>query len=223
MQFLYSNFTIPNIFELAVERFKHRAEGGFTPSGLTCFCGVQGSGKTLSAVLYLKNLMQIFPHSICVTNVTLSSEFFDMERVIPYTGVAQMHDISNGIDGVIFLLDEIQIEFNSLESKQMSTPIFELVCQQRKQRKCIIGTTQVFGRLAKPFREQFRQVILCKNYFKSIFTQRIYSAENVAYEDDIRTELTPHSTRIFIPSPQDFKLYDTYEQVRRIRKDGLIG
>lgn len=215
--FLYHNCSLPNALDLLVSRVKGKDKEAFTPSGLTCFCGVQGSGKTLSAVLYLRNLMNFFPKSIVVTNISLNSDFFDAERVIPYTGVAQMHDITNGKYGVIFLLDEIQIEFNSLESKQMNTPIFELVCQQRKQRKHIIGTTQTFGRLAKPFREQFKYVVLCKNYFKTIFTQRIYSAENVATEEDIKVELSPLSSRVFIPSSEDFKLYDTYEQIKRIR------
>lgn len=217
----YHNFDLPNAFELFLSRKKSRDPDEFAPSGLTAFCGVQGSGKTLSAVLYLRTLMHIYPKSIVVTNITLNPDFFDTSRVISYTGVSQMHDIQNGKFGVIFLLDEIQIEFNSLESKQMNTPIFELVCQQRKQRKCIIGTTQVFARLAKPFREQFKYVVLCKNYLKTFFVQKVFKAENVVFEDDIRTELSPVSSSFYIPSPKDFLLYDTYEQVKRIRKDVL--
>ncbi|GGB87077.1 ATP-binding protein [Glycocaulis alkaliphilus] len=213
--YLYQNFTVPNILDLALQRMKGKDADVFTPSGLCCFCGVQGSGKTLSAVLYLKRLMTLFPKSICVSNISLN---FYTDRVQPYTGVEQLNAIENGKYGVIFMLDEIQIEFNSLESKQMNTPIFELVCQQRKQRKHIIGTTQTFGRLAKPFREQFKNVVLCNNVLKTFFIQKIFSAENVATEDDIKVELKPMYTKLYIPSPSDFTLYDTYQQVKRIRK-----
>lgn len=213
--YLYQNFTVPNILDLALQRMKGKDADVFTPSGLCCFCGVQGSGKTLSAVLYLKRLMTLFPKSICVSNISLN---FYTDRIQPYTGVEQLNAIENGKYGVIFMLDEIQIEFNSLESKQMNTPIFELVCQQRKQRKHIIGTTQTFGRLAKPFREQFKNVILCNNVLKTFFIQKIFSAENVATEDDIKVELKPMYTKLYIPSPSDFTLYDTYQQVKRIRK-----
>lgn len=213
--YLYQNFTVPNMLDLALQRMKGKDADVFTPSGLCCFCGVQGSGKTLSAVLYLKRLMTLFPKSICVSNISLN---FYTDRVQPYTGVEQLNAIENGKYGVIFMLDEIQIEFNSLESKQMNTPIFELVCQQRKQRKHIIGTTQTFGRLAKPFREQFKNVVLCNNVLKTFFIQKIFSAENVATEDDIKVELKPMYTKLYIPSPSDFTLYDTYQQVKRIRK-----
>lgn len=192
-KWLYSNNRIPNVFSLLKSRVKafQASPERFKPDGLVCFCGVQGSGKTLSATLYARKLMDMYPRALIVTNLTLSPDYWDMYRVFKYDGVAQLHDMQNGEYGIIYLLDEIQLEFNSLESKQMSVPIFEAVCQQRKQRKTIIGTTQVFGRLAKPFREQFRKVVLCDNFMGLIFRQRIYTAENVAYEDDVRTELTP--------------------------------
>lgn len=212
---LYQNFTVPNILDLALQRMRGKDTDVFTPSGLCCFCGVQGSGKTLSAVLYLKRLMTLYPKAICVSNIQLN---FFHDRIQPYTGVEQLNAIENGKFGVIFMLDEIQIEFNSLESKMMNTPIFELVCQQRKQRKHIIGTTQTFGRLAKPFREQFKNVVLCNNFLRTFFIQKIFSAENIATEDDIKVELKPMYTKMYIPSPADFSLYDTYQQVKRIRK-----
>lgn len=219
IDYLQSNFTLPNFFDSLISRRKHFDPDALGVSGLICFCGVQGSGKTLSAVLYLKNLMRQYPKALVVSNITLSDQICDQKKIIPYTGIQQMHDLQNGDYGVIFLLDEIQIEFNSLESKQMNIPVFELVCQQRKQRKHIIGTTQVFARLAKPFREQFKYCVLCDNFFGSIFTQRIYTAENVAYEDDVKTELTPKATKVYFASPQDFELYDTYQVVNRVRKE----
>lgn len=218
---LYHNLTVPNLFDCLVSKKHSFNPDSFPLSGLTCFCGTQGSGKTLSAVLYLKRLMDRYPRLLCVTNLTLNPDFFDMQRVIQYTGVEQMHDIQNGIYGVVFLLDEIQIEFNSLESKQMNTPIFELVCQQRKQKKHIIGTTQVFARLAKPFREQFSWCVLCRNWFGSFFQQTLFKAENIATEDDIKTELSSCGFRFYFAHPDDFKMYDTYSVVSRVRKGFL--
>lgn len=217
--FLNSNVCVPNLLDNFLFRRENFNPDALSVSGLICFCGVQGSGKTLSSVLYLKKLMDFYPKAICVSNISLNFDFFDSARVLPYEGVSQMHDITNGDNGVIFLLDEIQIEFNSLESKQMNIPIFELVCQQRKQRKHIIGTTQVFARLAKPFREQFKYCVLCDNVWGALFKQSVYSAENVAYEDDVRTELTPKVTKFYFASPTDFTLYDTYQVINRVRRD----
>lgn len=221
IDYLHQNFTLPNFLDNLIHRLKHYDPDAFSPNGLICFCGVQGSGKTLSAVLYLHQLLLSFPLSICVSNIALNFSDIDSSRIIPYSGVDQMTTIENGKYGVIYFLDEIQIEFNSLESKQMNIPIFELVCQQRKQRKHIIGTTQVFARLAKPFREQFKYCVLCENYFSFLFCQRVYTAENIATEDDVRTELSPKCTRFYIPSQQDFALYDTYVVVKRTRDRGF--
>lgn len=216
VDFLHHNVCIPNFLDSLIHKIKFSNPDELAVNGLIAFCGVQGSGKTLSATLYLKKLMDYYPKLICVSNISLNYNFFDSSRIIPYTGISQMHDISNGVYGVVFFLDEIQLEFNSLESKQMTTPIFELVCQQRKQRKHIIGTTQVFARLAKPFREQFKYAILCEHLIGSFFSQHVHSAINVSYEDDIRTELKPLFKKYYFACPSDFSMYDTYEVINRI-------
>ena len=61
---------------------------------------------------------------------------------------------TNGIYGEIDVLDEIQNWFNSLQSKDFPPEMLTEITQQRKQTKMIIGTSQVFSRIAKPIREQ---------------------------------------------------------------------
>lgn len=219
LNFIHSNVTIPNWLDAFLSSYKEEREHPdyMSVSGLMAFCGSQGSGKTLSSVLYLERLMSYYPQALVVTNLKLNPDFFDPDRIISYTGLKVLTDIDNGCYGVIYLLDEIQLEFNSLESKQMNMPIFEFVCQQRKARKHLIGTTQVFGRLAKPFREQFKYAISCKKLVGSLFRQDLYRAENVAYEDDIRTELVFRARRHYFAGVDDFSKYDTYEQIQRVR------
>lgn len=217
--FIHSNCSIPNWLDSLLSSIKDEREHPDTMrvDGLMCFCGKQGSGKTLSAVLYLEKLMHFYPAAKVVTNVSLNPDYFDMGRVKRFNGIEDLTDIDNGVHGVIYLLDEIQLEFNSLESKQMNMPIFEFICQQRKARKHIIGTTQVFGRLAKPFREQFKYAIRCRKLVGSLFAQDVFEAENVAYEDDIKTELHHVCNRYYFASPEDFGKYDTFEQIQRVR------
>lgn len=219
LDFIHHNLNIPNWLDALISSIKDDREHPdyLRVNGLMAFCGSQGSGKTLSAILYLERLMKYYPKLICVTNVSLNSDFFDMERVKKYSGIKDLTDIDNGPYGVVYFLDEIQLEFNSLESKQMNMPIFEFVCQQRKARKHIIGTTQVFGRLAKPFREQFKYAISCRKLIGSLFAQDIYRAENVAFEDDIRTELVLKAHKYYMAAPDDFSKYDTFEQISRVR------
>lgn len=222
LKYFKHNVNLPNLFDTLLfkrEQLKNNPER-MPCDGIICFCGEQGSGKTLSAVSYVCNLAKAFPKAIICTNVDLTADFLENE-IISYTGPDQMLSLDNGEYGVIFLLDEMHIEFNSLESKGMDVHIFELVSQQRKARKHIVGTSQVFGRLAKPFREQFKMAVCCDNFMGLIFRQQIFSAKNVVVEENITTMLTPKATRFFIPSPQDFNLYDTTQIIKRMRNDGF--
>lgn len=217
--FIHRNVNIPNWLDSLLSQIKDEREHPdfLRVNGLMAFCGSQGSGKTLSAVLYLKALMSYYPRAVVVTNLSLNADYFDLDRVSRYRGVSDLTDLDNGEYGVIYLIDEIQLEFNSLESKQINMPIFEFVCQQRKARKHLIGTTQVFGRLAKPFREQFKYAICCRKLIGSLFAQDLFVAKNIAVDDDIKTELVKDCTRFYFASPEDFALYDTYEQISRVR------
>lgn len=217
--FVHHNLNIPNWFDAFLSSLKDDREHPdfMRVNGLMAFCGSQGSGKTLSAILYLEKLMQYYPKMQVVTNLSLNGDYFDLDRVKRFEGIQDLTDLDNAEYGITYFLDEIQLEFNSLESKQMNMPIFEFICQQRKARKHIIGTTQVFGRLAKPFREQFKYAICCRKLIGSLFAQDLYKAENVAFEDDIRTELVLKTHRYYMASPEDFHKYDTYETISRVR------
>lgn len=125
----------------------------FYPDGLLVFVGGQGSGKTLSAVNYTYNLAQVYPKSLIVTNIDLKDFPVDNKRVFRFNDATDLKRYKNGKEGVIFLIDEIHLYFNSLQSKNINMDVMTQIAQQRKQRIHIVATSQVFGRLAKPLRE----------------------------------------------------------------------
>lgn len=221
LKFFKSNLKFWNMLDTYLYKYRQAKEHPerMPTDGIICFCGEQGSGKTLSAMHYVYKLASSFPRAQVVTNVAIT---WDLENVvIPYTGPEDMLSLDNGEYGIIFFLDEMHIEFNSLESKGMDSNIFELVSQQRKARKHIVGTSQVFGRLAKPFREQFKYAVCCNNLFGLIFWQIIYKAENVATGEDILTKLSQRAFKLYFPAPADFELYDTTQIIKRIRDNGF--
>lgn len=223
LSFFKSSLYLPNLVETFLfKRRQAKANPERMPcDGIICFCGEQGSGKTLSAVNYTYNLCRAYPKAWVCTNLSLS---WDLENlVIPYRNPEQMLYLDNEDYGIVFLLDEMHIEFNSLESKGMDVHIFELVSQQRKSRKHIVGTSQVFGRLAKPFREQFKYAVCCDNFLALIFRQQVFKAVNVADGEDITTKLSPQAVKLFIPAPADFGRYDTRQVIRRMRNNGFNG
>lgn len=189
----------------------------FRPDGLMIFCGEQGSGKTLSAVQYVKKLCKQYPSAILCTNVDIVG-LPEETLVVEYDGIDCLKRLENGYKGVIYLIDEIHLEFNSLESKNIDIEVMIEVSQQRKQRKHIVGTTQVYGRLAKPFREQIRNVVLCSNFFKVFQVNRLIDGSKSREENG---KLVTETSRTFFwfHYPSLYECYDTYAKMRRYRNE----
>ena len=100
----------------------------FVPDGIIVFTGSQGTGKTLSAVRYVVELMEEYPKVLLCTNVQIN-KFED--RQVWFDSVSKFKELDNGEYGVIYLIDEIQLLFNSLESKNLDLNLFTTICQQR--------------------------------------------------------------------------------------------
>lgn len=136
-------------FPEAVARdFLSRDPNEFKEFGFHCFCGEQGSGKTVSLVQRIIELKQKYPKVKVLTN-------FDCEHADGT--VTDWRDIvftNNGTDGIVIALDEIQNWFSTSESRDFPPEMLQEITQQRKQRKMILGTSQRFQRMAKPLREQ---------------------------------------------------------------------
>lgn len=217
--FLLGSKNPKNIIDTLVYKSKFKKEHSdfFYPEGLLVFCGFQGSGKTLSAVNYISQISYEFPKCLIVTNTDLNCLNPESE-VIEYNGVESLTEINNGEYGVLYFIDEIQLEFNSLESKKIGPEVFTEISQQRKQRKHIVGTSQVYGRLAKPFREQIRWVVDCHNYLGLIQFNRLIDG-NSAYEKDGELHFESSKPFFWFHSPKLYSGYDTYAKMKRYRKE----
>lgn len=207
-----------NIFKVIKYRkeFRQAHPEYFDPEGIIVFCGMQGAGKTLSAVQYVQKLCELYPAVKVCSNLELKLP--EGIEVIPWDGVHCFTDISNGYAGVIYLIDEIHLEFNSLESKKMDSNIFETVSQQRKQRKHIVGTSQVFSRIAKPFREQFRYAVACNSVFGLLQINTLLDAKH-AHEQNGEIVASSIKKYIWLHSPELYQSYDTYKVIDRYRED----
>lgn len=193
----------------------------FDPDGILVFCGGQGAGKTISAVQYVQRICELYPQ----VKVCCNFDIFLPEQieVIPWTGVQCFTDISNGYAGVIYLIDEIHLEFNSLESKKMDSGIFEVVSQQRKQRKHIVGTSQVFNRIAKPFREQFKYAVACNCLFNCFQINTLLDAKHAKIDDTGEIIASSIKKYFWFHTPELYQSYDTYAVMKRLRKDWEVN
>ena len=197
--------------------FKKKHPTYFDPDGLLVFCGPQGSGKTISAVNYVRDLTWVYPKVKLVSNVDIKG-INPVVEFIEYEGIQSITSIENGYDGVIFLIDEIHLEFNSLESKNIPIEVMIEVSQQRKQRKHIVGTSQQFLRLAKPLREQIRNLVLCRNLFGLVQFNKLVDGNSIV-ENNGHIQMDVMKRSIWFHTPDLYNSYDTYAKMRRYRNE----
>jgi len=204
--------------------------------GTMIYCGPQGSGKTLSAVRYLLALMERYPDAVICTNVGITEYPYNADiapeepqgwayrpggkgrPIVEYTGLDCLKWLNNGYDGVIYLIDELHLELNSLESKNIDIDVMVEISQQRKQRKHIIGTSQQYLRLAKPLREQIRDIVLCRCIFGR-FQLNKWIDGSTAVEENGKVEAKVRKHSLFWHTPAMYQSYDTYAKMRRYNQE----
>lgn len=216
---LEGSYNFFNMFKVMKYRHDFRKANPtyFNPDGLLVFCGGQGSGKTLSAVQYVKKICRLYPKCILCTNTNIIG-LPPTTKVYEYDGLKSLTDIGNGMNGVLYFIDEIHLEFNSLESKNIPIEVMVEISQQRKQRKHIVGTSQVFMRMAKPLREQIKNVVLCKNYLHCIQFNKLIDGEHCREENGKLVADTVKNS-FWFHSPDLYNCYDTYAKMRRYNNE----
>ncbi len=190
---------------------------------INCYYKIETLGINVTRIKYYTisedELVRIV--TICDKNGEIETDIEkikDIKIVIPYDGLNCIKDLSNGFEGVLYLIDEIHLEFNSLESKNIPIEIMVEVSQQRKQRKHIVGTSQVYMRLAKPLREQIDTVVLCHNYLCCIQYNKVIDGKTAIEENG---KLVADVLRKFLwfHHPKLYQSYDTYAKMKRYRKE----
>jgi hypothetical protein len=191
----------------------------FYPDGIWCFCGPQGSGKTLSAVQCLQKLCKEYPKALVVSNLDIKGI---ENTIVPFENYEQLKEMDNGIYGIIFFLDELHVLWNSLESKDIPISEMACFCQMRKNRRVIIGTSQVYSRIAKPIREQLKFAIDCRNFFGLLqFNTVLDPAESVEKNGVMEAKVVGH--HFWFHKPELYNSYDTLFKIERAKRNEKKG
>lgn len=186
----------------------------FTETGLRLVVGEQGSGKTITVVYLLMNIYKVrFPQVKIRTNMNYLHE----DGVIK-----SWQDLvfrNNGNLGEIDVIDEIQNWFNSLQSKDFPPEMFGEITQQRKQRKQILGTSQVWQRVAKPIREQVSIVYKPHTFFGCLTIVRFYKP---CVDDDGSIDSLKYRGMFFFVHNDELRnAFDTYRKIQVMSLKGF--
>lgn len=185
----------------------------FKYQGCIIFTGRQGCGKTISMAEQALRWRKEYPKAKTITNFGLGGEdavLDDWRMLIEY---------KNGIQGVMACMDEMQNWFSSNQSKNFPPEMLEVITQNRKNRRVIMGTAQSFNRLAKPIREQATEVRKCNTFFGCLtFVHRVYP------ELDSSGEVKEWKHRgwyYFVHNKELRDSYDTWRVVESLAKSGF--
>ena len=196
---------IADLFDRDPEFFRHQ--------GCIVFTGRQGYGKTVAMVEQALLWQEEYPKAKCITNLGFAFE----DDVLDHW--SKLIDYKNGIHGVICLMDEMQNWFSSNQSKNFPAEMLEVVTQNRKNRRVIMGTAQCFQRLAKPLREQVTEVRKCITFCGCItFVHRVYPELNAA--GDV-VKWKHRGIYYFIHTDRIRESYDTYKVIEALRASGF--
>jgi hypothetical protein len=185
----------------------------FSFYGVHIFCGPQGSGKSMASMHLLKQLKERFPLVKIRSNIDID---FQDGQINNWQDLIKSE---NGIYGQIEYIDEFQNWFDCMDSKNFPPDMLAEITQQRKQKKAIVGTSQVFNRLAKPIREQITMLYKPLTIAGAFTIVRVY---DVRIDNDGQVDkMKMRRLYCFVHDDELRNCYDTYKKVERISKDGF--
>ena len=198
--------------QMVADYFAHDPEF-FRYQGCIVFTGRQGYGKTIAMAEQALRWRKEYPKAKCITNFALrdeSAKLNDWRLLVGY---------KNGIQGVIACIDEMQNWFSSNQSKNFPPEMLEVITQNRKNRRVIMGTAQSFNRLAKPIREQATEVRKCYTFFGCLtFVHRVYP------ELDSNGDVDSWKHRgwyYFVHNVELRESYDTWKVIESLKESGF--
>ena len=160
---------------------KHTPKGAFRESGIVIYEGPQGSGKTVSMIHDVMILQHKYPKLKVIDN--LNYIYSDREMDHPN----DLIDFTNGVFGVCSAIDECGIWFNNRNFKDFGkeSNMLQVIFENRKVRRLLLGTTQKFSLIDKNLRLQVSEVRSAYTV-GSFFTFYVRKIPNVDSEGTIQ-------------------------------------
>lgn len=181
----------------------------FGEFGIHIVVGEQGAGKTVTVVYLLRKWQKEYPRLKIYTNMEYKYENGQLEYW------QDLLEHPNGIYGKVNVIDEIKTWWSNLESKDVPPEILGEICQQRKQKTATVGTVQVFGELAKPFRSQTHFVYVPRTIL-GCFTI-VFKSKAKYYDMEKNTFKKYCGFFVFVHNKEIREAYDTFKKIQKYK------
>lgn len=185
----------------------------FPYEGLIIFEGRQGNGKTISAIQFARQMQTEYKKAKCITNLNYKYEDDQMDHW------SKLINYKNDIYGVIAVLDETQNWFASNQSRNFPPQMLQVITQNRKNRRVILGTAQNFYLLAKAIRSQTTEVRRCATFFGCLTLVRRF--EPILDSEGNVQEFKKRGFYFFVHDEELRNSYDTYHVIESLSDSGF--
>lgn len=185
----------------------------FKEYGMHLLCGEQGSGKTTLMAYLVRKYKTIYPRLKVRSNFSCAMQDYEL------TDWRELTLDTNGIYGELDCIDEIQNWFSSNQSKNFPPDMLTLITQQRKVRRCILATSQIFTRVAKPIRENTYLMYYPFTAFGCITFVRVYKP--VLDEQGCLKERKLKKFFFFVHDSELRNMFDSYKTICSLTSSGF--
>lgn len=184
---------------------------GQFPTGSRVYKGYQGSGKTLSMAKYALDISNAYPNCQVYSNFIIKG-IKNFHYIKNDDDVKEALAFRNGADGVLVLLDEAHLYFGKRTG--ISLDVLTAISQQRKDRRKIVFSSQIWEELDISLRKQVKEIVNCRCLWGFIQINTLSNGETLSYDKlvgeyvakKIRTEIFKHNLELY-------NSYDTYQKI----------
>lgn len=180
------------------------------PTGTRAFKGWQGRGKSLSICQYVFKLQEKYPDCVIFSNMKMEG-LKNFHYTKTDKEVIEGLKYCNSDKGVINVIDECHLFCN--KKTGISLDWLTQISQQRKERRKIIISSQIWEDLDISLRKQVPEIVSCRN-FGPIQINKVSNGETLRY-DKTKSEYVADTIgyEIYKRNDEYFKRYNTYQKI----------
>ena len=186
--------------------FQHRIKDSFHESGIVIYEGYQGSGKTISMIHDIMILQHKYKKVKVMDNLNYANSDFDIQNP------SDILSLNNGVYGVITSLDELGIWFNARKFKEFDNSMLQVIFENRKCRRLLMGTVQKFNLCDKNLRIQCSEIRSCKTIGPvTFYIRKIPEMDSEGVVKKYRFK----GIKCFVQSSDLRNAYDTFHVIKK--------
>lgn len=186
--------------------------------GIYQFVALPGEGKTMSMVAHAERARKAYPDLVIGANFGYIHADFYIEHWLDIIKISKFARENNR--PCLIMMDEIHVTFDSSDWKSFPAELLALLSFNRKFALQFLCSAQIYDRIPKKIRDIANYTVICKNILGAdrLFRCFYYTKEN--YDTTFSGKrANAEFIREFIADDDFYKLYNTLEQVDRMKLD----